>query len=158
MTLPFDHTHDLGVEFSRSSYLPCKVKVWNFRKWKSGMVGPIDMERKGCESIIHDHDCVTVTFVWPCWGGQIYGIVTGVTSHLTYPVLTNFCWPDDIIENGCWPEEISMSVLYSLDAIYLLCLNLVPIAKCSYILYHACVPLTHTPLRIIVVELMDTMD
>ena len=31
------------------------VKVWNSLIW--GMRGLIDMERKGCESIIHDHDC-----------------------------------------------------------------------------------------------------
>ena len=46
MTLPFDHTHDLdhGVEISRSeSEIP-------------GMGRPIDMEWKGCESSIHDHD------------------------------------------------------------------------------------------------------
>ena len=36
---------------------PCsfKVKVWNNLIWRMG--GLIDMERKGCESIIHDHDC-----------------------------------------------------------------------------------------------------
>ena len=36
---------------------PCgfKVKVWNNLIW--GMGGLIDIERKGCESIIHDHDC-----------------------------------------------------------------------------------------------------
>ena len=31
-----------------------KVRVWN--SFISGMWGPIDMERKGCESSIHDHD------------------------------------------------------------------------------------------------------
>ena len=39
MTLPFDHTHDLDLGVSRS-----------------GMGRPIDNERKGCESSIHDHD------------------------------------------------------------------------------------------------------
>ena len=36
---------------------PCsfKVKVWNSLIW--GMRRLIDMDRKGCESIIHDHDC-----------------------------------------------------------------------------------------------------
>ena len=49
MTLPFDHTrdHDLGVEIF-------KVIVWN--RFISGMGRPIDMERKECESSIHDHD------------------------------------------------------------------------------------------------------
>ena len=40
---------------------PCsfKVKVWNRLIWGMGWgVGcVIDMDRKGCESIIHDHDC-----------------------------------------------------------------------------------------------------
>ena len=49
MTLPFDHTHhiDIGVEISR-------VRVWN--SFISGMGRLTDMERKGCESSIHDHD------------------------------------------------------------------------------------------------------
>ena len=49
MTLLFDHTHDLdlGVEISRS-------RVWKSFIW--GMEQPIDLERKGCESSIHDHD------------------------------------------------------------------------------------------------------
>ena len=49
MTLPFDHTHDLdlGVEISRS-------RVWN--GFISGMGQPIDMEQKGCESSMNDHD------------------------------------------------------------------------------------------------------
>ena len=36
---------------------PCsfKVNIWNSLIW--GMGGLIDMEWKGCESIIHDHDC-----------------------------------------------------------------------------------------------------
>ena len=36
------------------------------------MGGLIEMEQKGCESIIHDHDCA----VWVT-------LVTGVTSDLT---------------------------------------------------------------------------
>ena len=44
MTLPFDHTHDLDPG----------VEVWNsFISWMGRL---IDMERKGCESSIHDHD------------------------------------------------------------------------------------------------------
>ena len=39
MVLLFDHTHDLDLV----------VSIW-------GMGGLIDMERKVCESIIHDHD------------------------------------------------------------------------------------------------------
>ena len=49
MTLPFDHTHDLDLEVSRS-------RVWI--SLISGMGRPIDLERKGCESSssIHDND------------------------------------------------------------------------------------------------------
>ena len=42
MVLPFDHTHDLDLVVS---------KVWNDHIW--GMWGPIGMELKECESIIH---------------------------------------------------------------------------------------------------------
>ena len=42
----------------------------------------IDMERKSCESIIHDHDCdLWVTMV----GGWMYSIVTGVNSDFALP-------------------------------------------------------------------------
>ena len=37
--------------------LRLKVKVWNSLIWGTGVEALIDMERKGCESIIHDHDC-----------------------------------------------------------------------------------------------------
>ena len=47
MTLPFDHTHDLDI----GSF---KVRVWN--SFISGMGRLIDMEGKGCESSIQDHD------------------------------------------------------------------------------------------------------
>ena len=39
----------------------------------------IDMERHGCESIIHDHDR---TYGLPWWGGWMYCIVTGVASDI----------------------------------------------------------------------------
>ena len=55
---------------------PCgfKVKVWN--SLIQGMGGMIEMERKGCELIIHDHDCdLRVTMVgWvdvPQWLGWL---------------------------------------------------------------------------------------
>ena len=48
MTLPFDHTHDLDWSWN------LKVRAWN--NFISGMGGLIDMERKRCESSIHDHD------------------------------------------------------------------------------------------------------
>ena len=49
------------------------------------MGGLIDLERKECESIIHDHD------VWVTMGGGgrgwrwMYHIVTGVTSDVGVP-------------------------------------------------------------------------
>ena len=46
LTLSFDNTHDLDLQVSRSEF--------------------DDMERKGCESCIHDHDvdfCVTMVGV-----------------------------------------------------------------------------------------------
>ena len=57
-----------------------KVRVWN--SFISGMGQPIDMERKGCESSIHDHD---IWLVWPWWGGQMYRVVNGVTSDVSVP-------------------------------------------------------------------------
>ena len=51
VTLPYDQTHTHTI-------WPCpwifKVKVWN--SLISLMEGLIDMEWKGCESFIHDHD------------------------------------------------------------------------------------------------------
>ena len=38
-----------------------KVRVWN--SFISGMGRPIDMERKGCESSIHDHDIFCMTMI-----------------------------------------------------------------------------------------------
>ena len=44
---------------------PCslKVKVWNSLVWGMGVGMLIDTERRGCESIIHDHDWPRVTMV-----------------------------------------------------------------------------------------------
>ena len=47
MTLPFDLAHDLDL----GSF---KVRVWNSFISRMGQL--IDMERKGCESSIQDHD------------------------------------------------------------------------------------------------------
>ena len=47
VTLTFDLTHDIDLVVSRS-----KFEIALFEEW-----GLIDMEWKGCESIIHDHDC-----------------------------------------------------------------------------------------------------
>ena len=48
VTLTYDLTHDLDLVVSRS-----KFEIALFEEWG----GLIDMEQKGCESIIHDHDC-----------------------------------------------------------------------------------------------------
>ena len=56
MVLPFDHTHDLDLVVSRSKFEIALCEEC----WVGG--GLIDMERKGCKSIIHDHDrdlCLT---------------------------------------------------------------------------------------------------
>ena len=54
VTLTFDLTNDLDLVVSRS-----KFEIALFEEW-----GLIDMERKGCESLIHDHDCdIWVTMV-----------------------------------------------------------------------------------------------
>ena len=51
VTLNFDLTHDLDLVVSRS-----KFEKALFEEWLGG--GElIDMEWKGCESIIHDHEC-----------------------------------------------------------------------------------------------------
>ena len=53
-----------------------KVKFWNSPV--QGMEGLIDIEQKGCESVIHDHDLdLLVTRGRSVW---IYRIVIGVTS------------------------------------------------------------------------------
>ena len=61
---------------------PCssEVKVWKSLIWGMGVGVLIDTERKGCESITHDHDCdLWVTMV----GRWMYRIVTGVHSDVS---------------------------------------------------------------------------
>ena len=55
-----------------------KVRVWN--SFVSGMGWPIDMEGKG---VIHSWPWYWL--VWPWWGGQMYQIMTGVTSDVGVP-------------------------------------------------------------------------
>ena len=64
VTLTFDLTHDLDLVVSRS-----KFEIALSEEFCGGL---IDMERKGCESIIHDHD-------------RDLCIVTGVTSDAGVP-------------------------------------------------------------------------
>ena len=52
VTFTFDLTHDLDLVVSRS-----KFEIDLFEEWGGGWGCVIDMDRKGCESIIHDHDC-----------------------------------------------------------------------------------------------------
>ena len=55
MVLPFDHTYDLDLEVSRS-----KFEIALFQEW----IGPIDMEIKGCQLIILDHDLWVTMVRW----------------------------------------------------------------------------------------------
>ena len=48
MVLPFGHIHDLDLVVSRS-----KFEIALFEEWEGVL---IDMEQRGCESTIHDHD------------------------------------------------------------------------------------------------------
>ena len=52
--LPFAHTHDLDLVVSRSKFEIALFEVGAL----------IDMERKGCESIIHDHDLWLTMVGW----------------------------------------------------------------------------------------------
>ena len=52
VTLTFDLTHDLDLVVWRS-----KFEIALFEEWGVGGGGLLDIDRKGCESIIHDHDC-----------------------------------------------------------------------------------------------------
>ena len=47
MTLPFDHTHDLDLEFSSSTF-----EIALFEEWEA------------CELIIHDHDIWVIIVGW----------------------------------------------------------------------------------------------
>ena len=82
MVLPFDHTHDLGLVVSRSKFEIALfdewgwIKFWNNPLWGMGVDALIDIERKGCESMNHDHDCdlwvtmvVWVDVPYSDWGG-----------------------------------------------------------------------------------------
>ena len=75
---------------------PCsfKVKVWNSLIW--GMRRLIDMERKGCESIIHDHDCdLWVTMVgwvdapYSDWGDFRRRRAVDISISLCYEIVYN---------------------------------------------------------------------
>ena len=55
---------------------PCsfKVNIWNSHI--CGMGGLVDLEKRGYESTMHDHECD----LW--WCGLMYSIVTGLTSNV----------------------------------------------------------------------------
>ena len=50
MTLSFDHTHDLDLQISSPEF---EIAIISRMGWL------IDMEWKGCELSIHDHDSST---------------------------------------------------------------------------------------------------
>ena len=92
-----------------------KVRVWN--SFILGMGRPIDNERKGCESSIHDHD---VWLVWPWWGGQMYWIVTGVTSDVGVPstYLVSVSIMHEISYNGLVPSRWQANICISDDPVH----------------------------------------
>ena len=65
-------------------------QIWN--SLISGLGRLIDMEWKGYELSIHDHD---IELMWSWWGGWMYWIVTEVTSDIGRPstyLVTYPCW------------------------------------------------------------------
>ena len=83
VTLTFDLTHDLDLVVSRS-----KVEIALFEEWGGGGGRLIDMERKGCELIIHDHDhdlWVTlvgwVDVLYSDWGDSRCRCAVGISSY-----------------------------------------------------------------------------
>ena len=72
MTLPFDHTHDLEVEISRSEYEIALCQEWDGRlTWNEK-----DMSHPLMTTIL-------TSVTW--WGGRMYRWVTGVTSDVGVP-------------------------------------------------------------------------
>ena len=79
MTFPVDLTHDLGHEFSRSTFELALSQEWE---------GQFTWEQKGCELIIHDHDldlCVTiVAWVDVPDSDRVTSDVGGLSTHLVF--------------------------------------------------------------------------
>ena len=102
VTLTFDLTHDLDLVF--------KVKVSNSLIWGMGKL--IDMERKGCESIIHDHDR-DLWVIMVGWVDVLYSdwndfrrCVVDISSLLMH---TFMCHSASLHQVLCIPEHIFFS-------------------------------------------------
>ena len=92
MTLPFYHTHylDPGVEISRSK---------SEKSFISGMGWPAH----GTKRMWVIHSWPWYWLVWPWWGGQMYRIVTGVTSDVGVPsTYLVACSAPSHYLNQCW--------------------------------------------------------
>ena len=73
ITLPFDHTHDSALEVSRSKFEIAFSQEWEGRlTWYHRDVSRPFMT-------------MTLTFLWPWWGGWMYQIVTRVNSDIGVP-------------------------------------------------------------------------
>ena len=101
MTVFFEPTHDFDLEVSRS-----KFKIATSQKWK----GQLTWYKR---DVSHPCMIMTLTFVWPWWGGWMYLIVTGVTSdigmtltYLVYPYcLLLSQWVSSRICQWCWSKS-----------------------------------------------------
>ena len=74
MTLPFDHTHALGLGVSRPeseiSYIRNETADWHVTKrmW-----------------VTHSWPCYRLRLMWPWWSGRMYQLVTGLTYDIGVP-------------------------------------------------------------------------
>ena len=72
-SLPIDHTHDPGLNFSRSMFEIASSQE---------LEGPLTWNERG---VSRSFMTMIVTFVWTWWGGRMYQIVAGVTSDVGVP-------------------------------------------------------------------------
>ena len=87
VTFTFDLTHDLDLVVSRS-----KFEIDLFEEW--GGWGVIDMDRKGWESIIHDHDCdLWVTMMG--WVDVPYSDWGDFKRRRAIDISSYLCWFDN---------------------------------------------------------------
>ena len=73
MAVPFDHTHDIDLEISRS-----KFEIALFHEWEGCLI----WNRRDMSLSFMT---MTVTFGLPWWGGWMYLIGTGITSDVDMP-------------------------------------------------------------------------
>ena len=81
------------------------------------MRGLIDMEWKGCESIIHDHDCD----LWvPWWGGWMYRKVTGVIRCRRAGDISSFLTKHNAVWTMCIFRTVYW-IFFTVGAFFLPC-------------------------------------